>query len=294
MAAMPAPRVPISRRWRRRRIVYPALYIAFLLMTFAGCADRLILYPSTGARRFNGIERRDLALSSGARIEIWTARTPAAQGVEPEAYLLTFIGNADRAESAAYVWAQELGTERSAEVWAVNYPGFGGSTGPARLKSIAPAALAAYDELLTRAHGKPIFVAGQSLGTTAALHVGANRPVAGCILWSPPPLQNMILSHHGWWNLWLLACPIALSIPSELDSLRYAPKVTAPAVFLETGNDSVVPVKYQRKVSAAYAGEKQIVRLPKSEHNAVLEGEAVRQYDEALDRLWQRGGLQSR
>jgi pimeloyl-ACP methyl ester carboxylesterase len=274
-------------RWRRRRVVYPALYALFLIMTFAGCADRLILYPSTDARRFNGIERRDIPGPTDGRVEIWTARTRAAQSAEPQAFLLTFIGNADRAEAAAYVWAQELG-KPPIEVWAVNYPGYGGSTGPARLKSIPPAALAAYDELAKHANGKPIFVAGQSLGTTAALYVAANRPVAGCILWSPPPLRNMILNHYGWWNLWLLAGPVALSIPPELDSLRNAPKVVAPAVFLETGNDSVVPVEFQQKVSSAYAGEKRIVRLPKSEHNAVLEGEAVGEYEAALQWLWGR------
>jgi pimeloyl-ACP methyl ester carboxylesterase len=287
---MSAFRLSIPGCWRRRRFVYPSIYVLFLLMTFAGCADRLILYPSTEPRRFNGIERRELALPSNARVEIWTARTRAVRNAEPDAFLLTFIGNADRAEAASYVWTQEW-SKRSIEVWAVNYPGYGGSTGPARLKSIPPAALAAYDELSKHANGKPIFIAGQSLGTTAALHVAANRSVAGCILWSPPPLRNMILGHYGWWNLWLLAGPVALSIPSELDSLRNAPKVTAPAVFIETGRDSVVPLKFQRKVSAAFAGDKQIVRLPKSEHNAVLEGEALGQYDVALDWLWQRAGL---
>src|SRR6478735_6698730 len=101
---MSAFRLSIPSRWRRRRIVYPALYAVFLLMTFAGCADRLILHPSTDALHFNGIAQREVTLASGARVEIWTARTRAAQNTEPQAYLLTFIGNADRAESAAYVW----------------------------------------------------------------------------------------------------------------------------------------------------------------------------------------------
>ena len=52
-------------------------------MTFAGCADRLILHPSTEPRRFNGIERRDFTLPSAAHVEIWTARTPAVRNAEP-------------------------------------------------------------------------------------------------------------------------------------------------------------------------------------------------------------------
>jgi hypothetical protein len=40
--------------------------------------------------------------------------------------------------------------------------------------------------------------------------VAANRPCAGLVLTNPPPLRNMILQRFGWWNLWLLATPVAL------------------------------------------------------------------------------------
>src|SRR5439155_12173538 len=109
--------------------------------------------------------------------------------------------------------------DKPVEVWAVNHPGFGGSTGPPRLSRFGPAALAAYDALAAEATGKPIFVSGMSLGSAMALHVAANRPVAGLILRSPPPLRNLIMTRHGWWNLWILATPVALGVPAELDSL---------------------------------------------------------------------------
>ena len=86
-----------------------------------------------------------------------------------------------------------------------------------------------------RAQGKRIFVTGRSLGTAAALYVAAHRPVAGLVLQNPPPLQSLILRRHGWWNLWLLAGPIAMQVPADLNSLRNAPKVTAPAVFVLAG-----------------------------------------------------------
>src|SRR5213076_1731280 len=108
------------------------------------------------------------------------------------------------------------------EVWGVNYPGFGGSSGPARLARIGPASLAAYDELRKVAGTRPIFVFGASLGSTADLHIAAQRPVAGLILHNPPAIRQMILRQFGWWNLWLLAGPLALQIPRELDSIANA------------------------------------------------------------------------
>jgi pimeloyl-ACP methyl ester carboxylesterase len=280
--------LPKSRRRRAAVAVFALAYT--LLMTFGGCADRLILHPSTGRVSVRGTSRLEVPVAGGGAVEIWTARSSGAaagSGTEPRAFVLEFIGNASRAEYMAAAAAGEWGA-RPVEVWSVNYPGYGGSPGPARLASIPPAALAAYDALRARAAGRPIFVGGQSLGTAAALHVAAHRPVAGTVLWSPPPLRNMILTRFGWWNLWLVAGPVALGVPAGLDSLRNAGETTAPGVFVVTGRDTVVPLKYQTRVADAYRGDKRCVRLPDSEHNAVLEGAAASEYQAALDWLWSR------
>ena len=278
-------------RSRRRRAAVALFLVGYtLLMTFGGCADRLILYPSTHTVRIAGTSRVEVPRPNAPPVEVWTARPPGVSdgpAKEPQAFVLEFIGNASRAEYMAAAGAQEW-AKRPVEVWAVNYPGYGGSRGPARLASIAPSALAAYDALRSRAGDKPIFVSGQSLGTAAALHVAANRTVAGCVLWSPPPLRQMILKRFGWWNLWLVAGPVAMGVPAELDSLRNARNSSVPALFVVTGQDTVVPLVYQTAVADAYRGEKKYVRLPESEHNAVLEGASVREYQAALDWLWSR------
>jgi pimeloyl-ACP methyl ester carboxylesterase len=278
-------------RSRKRRALIGAFLLAYtLLMAFGGCADRLILYPSTNPLQVRGTTRLEVPVpGGGARpIEVWTARSPGAAGAEPRAFVLEFIGNASRGEYMAAAAAEDWGS-RPVEVWSVNYPGYGGSAGPARLASIPPAALAAYDALHARAGDRPIFVGGQSLGTAAALHVAANRPVAGTVLWSPPPLRNMILTRFGWWNLWLVAGPVAMAVPSQLDSMRNARETSAPGLFVITGRDTVVPLKYQTKVADSYRGEKKFVRLPDSEHNAVLEGASVTEYQAGLHWLWALG-----
>ena len=114
--------------------------------------------------------------------------------------------------------------DRAVEIWGMNYPGFGGSTGPPRLARIGPAAVAAFDALRREAADAPIVAYGASIGATAALHVAASRPaeIAGLILHNPPPLREMILRQFGWWNLWLLAGPVALQIPRDLDSIANA------------------------------------------------------------------------
>ena len=102
----------------------------------------------------------------------------------------------------------------------MNYPGFGGSTGPARLARLGPAALTAFDAVKHAAGDRPVVVFGASLGTTTALHIAAHRPVAGLILHNPPALRQIILRQFGWWNLWLLAGPLARKIPRRSGQRR--------------------------------------------------------------------------
>ena len=199
--------------------------------------------------------------------------------------MLQFIGNADRAEYAVQRGVMQW-HDLPVEVWAVNYPGFGGSTGPVSMKASGTAALVAYDALRQKAGDRPIFVSGLSFGTAAALHVAANRPVAGMLLHNPPPLRQLIMGRFGWWNLWLVATPVALQIPSELDSVANAAKVKAPGVFLLAGADEVVPPKYQRRVVDAYAGEKRLVDLPGASHNDLPEGKAIGEARDAVHWLF--------
>jgi hypothetical protein len=173
--------------------------------------------------------------------------------------------------------------DRAVEIWGMNYPGFGGSTGPVRLSRIGPAALAAFDELKHHADGRPIVPFGASIGATAALHVAANRPVAGLILHNPPPLREMILRQFGWWNLWLIAGPIAWQIPRDLNSIENAKVLHAPAIFLLAEKDEVVAPRFHRSVVNAYAGEKRVIELHGAYHNDPIEGTALEELNEALD-----------
>ena len=173
-------------------------------------------------------------------------------------------------------------SDRAVEIWGMNYPGFGGSTGPPRLSRIGPAALTTFDELKRYAADRPIVPFGTSIGATAALHVAAQCPVAGLILHNPPPLREMILRRFGWWNLWLLAGPVALQIPRELDSIRNAQLTHVPVIFLLAEKDEIVPPRYHNLVVNAYAGERRMIPLHCAYHNDPIEGTAIADLNDAM------------
>jgi pimeloyl-ACP methyl ester carboxylesterase len=253
-------------------------------MFFGHLPDHLILFPTTTPIDADGAVRKMLPFQNG-QLEVWTAKSQRAQQKDgADIYVLRFYGNADRADRWAAAEA-EMWNDRAVEIWGMNYPGFGGSTGPARLSQIGPAALAAFDELKRQAGGRPIVLFGASIGATAALHVAAQRPETRLILHNPPPLRQMILRQFGWWNLWLLAGPVALQIPPDLDSLSNAKAIHAPAIFLLAEKDEVVAPRFHRLVVDAYAGEKRLITLHGAYHNDPIEGAGLADFYRALDWL---------
>ena len=304
------PPSPPRRRRKRRRVILFVLLTGYLTVAgLGGCADFFLLHPSHDPIAAPGATRLEVSgpAPTGLPIEVYTLRpndpkadpaasaaqaTPtraAAAAAEPSAFLLVFDGTNCRAERSVF-WGADLVGPRAVEVWAVNYPGFGGSPGKPALATIGPAALAAYDALKQRAAGRPVVVWGASLGTTAALHVAARRPVAGLVLTNPPPLRPLILGRYGWWNLWLLAGPVSAGIPDDLDSLANAARATGPALVASADDDATVPPAYQQQVIDAYAGPKRVVRLPGAGHDTPAAKAAPGPWRQGLDWLWQQVG----
>jgi pimeloyl-ACP methyl ester carboxylesterase len=277
-------------------------------MFLAHLPDHLILFPTRSPIDPGGAVRKAVPFEGG-ELEVWTAKSHRAQQQgHADIFILRFYGNADRADRWAAAEA-DMWNDRAVEIWGMNYPGFGGSTGPARLSRIGPAAVAIFDELQRQAASKsvlestvprgsspssalgtahatarPIVLFGTSIGATAALHVAASRPagIAGLILHNPPPLREMIFRQFGWWNLWLLAGPIALQLPRDLNSIENAKAIHAPAVFLLAQRDEVVAPRFHGLVVNAYSGEKRVIELRGAYHNDPIEGTALADLNDTL------------
>jgi len=272
---------------RKTRIVLAIVAAYLILILFGHLPDHLILFPTKAPIDAGEAARKMVPFQNG-ELEVWTAKSyRAKQQAGADIYVLRFYGNADRADRWVAAEAEEW-NGRAVEIWGMNYPGFGRSTGPARLSRIGPAAVTAFDELKRHAAGRPIVLYGASLGSAAALHVARQRPVAGLILHNPLPLRQMILRRFGWWNLWLFAGPIALQIPRDLDSISNATAVQTPAIFLLAEKDEIVPPRYHRLVVDAYAGQKRVVTLRDAYHNTPVEGAGLADLDRALDWLLPR------
>jgi hypothetical protein len=113
--------------------------IYFAVMFLGHLPDHFILFPTKAPINAGGAVRKMIPFQNG-ELEVWTAKSHRAQQQDrADVFILRFYGNADRAERWAAVEA-EMWNDRAVEIWGMNYPGFGGSTGPARLSRMGPAA----------------------------------------------------------------------------------------------------------------------------------------------------------
>jgi uncharacterized protein len=248
--------------------------------------DWLILQPTRDPITPEGLTRR-LIKSGSDQVEVWTQFVGGSDTGAANLFVLKFPGTAGRAERATAHPADHW-PDWTVELWTVNPPGYGGSTGKASLSKLAPAARTVYDALQERAAGRPILVVGNSLGCASALHLAATVPVAGLILRNPPPLRQVILGRYGWRSLGLGALLVVLRIPRALDCIANARCAIAPAVCVSSGSDTLIPPKYQRLVFDAYAGEKQVLVLPDADHTTPMQPDEHSQYRDLLAWLRQR------
>ena len=227
-------------------------------------ADRAILQPTL--HEIQVPDRKPRRFSHGkGEIEVWIHRVgPDMQGA-PHLYLLEFPGTASRAEHRTD-FLEECWSQLCVEIWSVNPPGYGGSSGTASLKKLPAVAERALHEVQQTAGDVPVVVGGGSLGSVSALYLAARYQVAGVLVQNPPALCEVILAQSSWWHFTWAKRMIAAQISPELDSIENARRATAPAVFVSAQQDAVVPARIQRHVTDAYGGPSKVLSLPDADH----------------------------
>ncbi|MEK6234531.1 MAG: alpha/beta hydrolase [Planctomycetales bacterium] len=260
-----------------------------------GMVDRAVLRPTKNPLPAAGKTQLLLPYEHG-QVEVWRerfSRQPArASGqandadAKPDVFVLKYIGAGGRAEHSTNHPA-DCWPDQNVEIWCVNPPGYGASTGPASLRHYPQASQAAYQAIRDAAGTRPILAMGTSLGTLPALWLAAEGAVAAVVLRTPPPLQKIIVTRHGWWNLWLLAFPVAGAIPREFNSMRNARRARVPAVFITATHDKIVPHRYQKRVIKAYGGDKKVLTL-EGGHRAKPSGDDRFEYERMLSWVGER------
>jgi fermentation-respiration switch protein FrsA (DUF1100 family) len=218
-------------------------------------------YPAGFRQRQNaGLDLEEVwfAAADGVKLHGWFVSHP-----EAKAALLMCHGNAGNV-SDRYEWLETLHEQVPANLFIFDYRGFGRSEGTPTEEGCYLDAVAAFNWLAAQKPELPIIVHGHSLGSAVAVELAhrlPDRPPAGLILESSFTNATDMAK--------LMFGPIPLY---WLTSIKWASDekigaITVPKLFLHGKHDSIIPLRLGQKLFAAAVPPKELVVLPRADHN---------------------------
>lgn len=229
--------------------------------------------PAPGKWSEQAPRREPLEFQSidGSKLRGWLYR-----GDKPDApFVLFFYGsNEDLAHEANRLsW---LSDTLHINAVCFDYPGYGFSGGTIGVPAIQSAALQEFDYVQQRVVpnlATPIVSYGWSIGTSMAIHVAANRRVAGLILQAPPATAEEMMrwsSKHDvpWYGRGVVKMKADSDVTQVYENAAGIRNVSSPLLIIQGELDDVVPINQGREVlSASPATQKQFVEVPGAHHN---------------------------
>ena len=144
---------------------------------------------------------------------------------------------------------------------AVDYRGYGGSTGYPTEAGLAIDAETAYAFAAARYPAERIAIWGESLGTGVAVALAAQKPVGHLILQSPFTSAADVGAHTYWF------VPVRLLMKDQFHSDLRIGKVTAPVLVLHGERDDIVPMALAERLYGLINAPKRFVRFAGVGHN---------------------------
>jgi fermentation-respiration switch protein FrsA (DUF1100 family) len=189
-----------------------------------------------------------LTTADGEHVIVWHAPPSGDKPV-----VLYFHGNGGavqyRAERFKKLLADGIG------LVALEYRGYGGSTGSPSEAGLTADAEAAYAFAAARYTVPQIVVWGESLGSGVAVALAAEKPVGGVILEAPFTSAAAVGAQHYWYM------PVRLLMKDQFRSDQRIGKVTAPLLILHGVHDQIVPYAMGERLFDLANKPKHIVRF---------------------------------
>lgn len=248
------------------RIIFRWIKVLLVIYLLTGIAlyflqDFILFHPTPFARNhqydFSYIHRDiNMRYDSETNLNVIEFKTPdsGSRGV-----VLYFHGN--RKNISWYAQYAPNFTRDGYEVWMLDYPGFGKSTGKFSEQRLYDYALQVYK--LARIRFKPnhIIIYGKSMGTGIAAELAAVRDCRRLILETPYYSVESIVSHY------IPIYPVNQMLHYHMPTYDYLPLVTAPVTIFHGTKDGVIPYPNAERLKPLMKAEDEFVTITDGEHN---------------------------
>jgi fermentation-respiration switch protein FrsA (DUF1100 family) len=209
----------------------------------------------------DGFAAVEIPTDDGERIVAWWAAPSSGGGV-----VLFLHGTPSTLPDT--VWRLPDLRKSGLGVMAIDYRGYGGSTGTPTELGLRADARAAFDFVHAAAPQSRIAVFGESLGTGIAVALARERPVAGVLLKAPYASELRLFELRG------PPLPYRLLLTDQFDSEGMIGDVSVPVMILHGTADENIPVTEARRLYAAAREPKTMIEVEGAGHLAAWEGGA--------------------
>ena len=151
-------------------------------------------------------------------------------------------------------------TRNHYEVWMVDYPGFGKSTGLLTEQGLYEEALQVYKLARKKYSPNQIIIYGKSIGTGIASQLASVRDCKKLILETP---------YYSLTSLTRILCwmyPVDLMLKFKFRTHDYLPKVTAPITIFHGTNDGVIPYWNVSRLKPLLKPKDEFITIEKGSH----------------------------
>lgn len=190
--------------------------------------------------------------------------------------VLYFHGNLRNIER--YAPFTGLFTRSGYEVWMVDYPGFGKSTGTRSEQVLYQDARFVYDRATREVDSSNIIIYGRSIGTGIASYLAARRPCRQLVLETPYYSIDALARYY------FPIYPVMPLTKYGFPIHDYLSQVSAPVTIFHGTVDEVVPYKHSVRLKKENPGIS-LVTIPMGKHNDLHE---FASFSQALEQLLTR------
>lgn len=151
-------------------------------------------------------------------------------------------------------------TRNNYEVWMMDYPGYGKSTGKRKEKILYEDALTFYKMALSRMASEHIIIYGKSLGTGIAAQLASVRDCKKLILETPYYSMDALAKHY------FFLYPVVPMSKFAMPTYKHFEYIKAPISIFHGTKDRVIPYKHAKKLAALKQGS-ELITIEKGRHN---------------------------
>jgi alpha-beta hydrolase superfamily lysophospholipase len=152
-------------------------------------------------------------------------------------------------------------TKNGYEVWMLDYPGFGKSTGERTEQIMYDDALRIYKMARARFSPDSIIVYGRSIGTGVACQLASVRDCRRLILETPYYSADALAKHY------FFMYPVIPLTKYSFPSYSYFEKITAPVTIFHGTNDEVIPYSQSKRLMKRIRSGGELITIEKGKHN---------------------------